>query len=248
MTKPQKDELFNMVSEQCISVLESLPPVEMDYELIGILARAYNNSDQELKAKKLLLTVKAEGGNDGVWNYRMGYSCFYLYQYKEALAYLERAKELGCGEWADELLPDCRKWLLEEREPQPPNSYVVDTLYENEYGCVMKHKDSISLCVYIEGDIPMQIGEKMNEIHEEAYMNGYNWEAFFNFYLSKHAPDIMVGMDTDSEAGTYVACYDLSDENEKRAEKFLALIKSLMEDEKELYRIIKEDGDKIEWD
>lgn len=88
----------------------------------------------------------------------------------------------------------------------------------------------------------------MNEIREEAYMNGYNGEAFFNFYLPKYDPDIMVGMDTDCEAGMYVACYDLSDENEKRAKKFLALIKSLMENEKELYRIIKEDGDKIEWD
>lgn len=88
----------------------------------------------------------------------------------------------------------------------------------------------------------------MNEIHEEAYMNGYNWEAFFNFYIPKYAPDIMVGMDTDSEAGMYVAYYDLSNENKKRAEKFLALIKFLMENEKELYRALKEDGDKIEWD
>lgn len=251
MTKLEKDVLLKMdwdECETCISILEALPPTEMDYELIGALARAYNNNDQEAKAKKLLLTVKAAGENDGLWNYRMGYSCFYLYQYKEALAYLERAKELGCSEWADELLPDCRKWLLEENESQLPNGYEAETLCENEYGCVLIHEDSISLCFYIEGDIPMQIGEKMNKIHEEAYMNGYNWEAFFNFYLSKYAPDIMIGLNTDSEAGMYVACYDLSDENEKMAEKFLALIKSLMENEKELYRVLKEDGDKIEWD
>lgn len=70
MTKPQKDELLNMDSKECISVMEALPPAEMDYELIGILAQAYNNSDQETKAKKLLLTAKAEGENDGLWKYR----------------------------------------------------------------------------------------------------------------------------------------------------------------------------------
>lgn len=248
MTKLQKDNLLNMDCEECISLLEVLLPEEMDYELVGILARAYNNDDQEAKAKKLLLTVKAEGENDGLWNYRMGYSCCYLFQYKEALIYLERAKELGCGEWADELLPDCRKWFLEESQSQPPISYESETICENEYGCVLKHEDSISVCFYIDGDIPLQIGEKMNEIHEEAYMNGYNWEAFFSFYLPKYAPDIMIGMDTDPEAGMYAACYDLNNENEKRAEKFLALIQFLMENENELYRVLKEDGDKIEWD
>ena len=29
----------------------------------------------------------------------------------------------------------------------------------------------------------LAIGEQMNEINEEAYMNGYNWDAFFNYYL-----------------------------------------------------------------
>lgn len=248
MTKLQRDELLNMDCEECISTLEALPPEELDYELIGLLARAYNNNDQEEKAKELLLTTKAEGENDGLWNYRMGYSCYYLFQHEEALAYLERAKELGCGEWADELLPDCKYWLLQKAKPQLQNMSESEALYENEYGCALKHEDSISVCFYIEGEIPLQIGEKMNEIHEEAYMNGYNWEAFFNFYLPKYAPDIMIGMETDPEAGMYAAYYDLNSENEKRAKKFLAVIKYLMEHEKEIYRVLKEDGDKIEWD
>lgn len=64
--------------------------------------------------------------------------------------------------------------------------------------------------------------------------------------MTKLQKDDLLNM--DCEAGMFVACYDLSDENEKRAEKFLALIKSLMENEKELYRVLKEDGDKVEWD
>jgi hypothetical protein len=116
------------------------------------------------------------------------------------------------------------------------------------YTAVVKHKDSISVCFYIEQDKPFAIGEKMNATNEEAYMNGYNWEAFFNYYLPKYAPDIAEGMEADPEAGMYVADYTLTPENEAKAEKFKAIIIALVENEEELYRIVREEGDKIEWD
>ena len=118
----------------------------------------------------------------------------------------------------------------------------------SEYTAIIKHDDGISVYFYIEQDRLLSIGEKMNAINEEAYMNGYNWEAFFNYYLPKYAPDIAEGMDTDPEAGTYVACYPLAPEYEARAEKFVALIGHLVENEEELYRIVREEGDEIEWD
>ena len=37
----------------------------------------------------------------------------------------------------------------------------------------------------------------MNEINEEAYMNGYNWDAFFNYYLEENAPDILESLESD---------------------------------------------------
>ena len=117
------------------------------------------------------------------------------------------------------------------------------------YASVVKHENSISMCFYIEQDKPFGIGEKMCEIKEDAYMNGYNWEAFFNYYLPKYAPDVAVGMGTDSEAGMYVAYYDdPTPENEAKAEKFVKIIESLVENEEELYRIVREEGDEIAWD
>lgn len=121
MTKEEKKILYDMGAKKAIKKLEALPAEQMDYDLIGILARAYNNNDEEQKAKDLMLTVKAVGEKDGVWNYRMGHSCFYLAQYEEALGYLERAKELGCGEWADELLPQC-KALINKPKLKPVNA------------------------------------------------------------------------------------------------------------------------------
>jgi len=40
----------------------------------------------------------------------------------------------------------------------------------------------------------------------------------------------------------------LTEENEKKAERFAEIIVSLIENEDELYRIVRENGDEIEWD
>ena len=113
---------------------------------------------------------------------------------------------------------------------------------------IVKTDSSISVCFYIKNDKPLKIGEKMNEINEDAYMNGYNWEAFFNYYLEENEPELMEGMETDPEAGMYVAYYDLTPKNEEKADKFIEIIKKLIENEEELYKIIRKDGNKIEWD
>lgn len=66
-----------------------------------------------------------------------------------------------------------------------------------DYAVTIKSNNSISVCFYIEQDKPFAIGEQMAEINEDAYMNGYNWESFFSYYLSTYAPEVGVGMKTD---------------------------------------------------
>ena len=94
----------------------------------------------------------------------------------------------------------------------------------------------------------MAVGEKMNAVCPDAYMNGYNWEALFRRYLEEKDPDILEGMRTDPEADMYVAYWPLSPENEARARRFEGIIRSLVENEEELCRIVREHGDEIEWD
>ncbi len=109
-------------------------------------------------------------------------------------------------------------------------------------------EDWIHVAFYIEHENILKIGEKMNEINEEAYMNGYNWEAFFNYYLEKNAPELLEGMDSDPEAGMYAAYYEVSPENEEKAKKFGEIIEYLVKNEDVLYQIVREHGDEIEWD
>lgn len=117
-----------------------------------------------------------------------------------------------------------------------------------DYVEVNKSNDHITVWFYNEQDKPFAVGEKMFAVNEDAYMNGYNWDAVFQYYLSKYAPDILEGLESDPEAGSYAAYYEVSPENEAKAQKFAELISALVEDEEELCRIVREEGDNIEWD
>lgn len=121
-----------------------------------------------------------------------------------------------------------------------------------EYVYKLVRNDEEVQCIDIwfqnEMDQVLKIGDKMYELNEEAYMNGYNWDALINYYLAKHAPEVLEGLDSDPEAGSYMARYEYSAENEKKADKFVKIIKYLIENEAELYRIVKEESDQIEWD
>ncbi len=81
--------------QDIIDVLERIPSKERDYETIGLLARAYNNIvDGYGKAAELLESIREEGEEDAVWNFRMGYSQYYLDNNVEALRYFNKAYEL----------------------------------------------------------------------------------------------------------------------------------------------------------
>lgn len=111
-----------------------------------------------------------------------------------------------------------------------------------------KSNERISVWFSNEDAKPLAIGQKMFAIDERAYMNGYNWDALFNYYLAKQAPDLLEGMRSDPEAGSYAAYYEPTSENEDKAEKFAEIIRFLIENEDELYRIVSEEGNNIKWD
>ncbi|MDE6022249.1 MAG: tetratricopeptide repeat protein, partial [Muribaculaceae bacterium] len=78
-----------------IRALESIPETERNFEIVGLLARAYNNIEAYIKAIDLLESVRKEGEEDALWNYRLGYSLYYMDDLTEALKYFSKAKELN---------------------------------------------------------------------------------------------------------------------------------------------------------
>lgn len=108
--------------------------------------------------------------------------------------------------------------------------------------------NSVSVQFANEHDKPFAIGERMNEVCDEAYMNGYNWDAFLNAYLSVYAPELLAELDPDPEAGSYFAHYPLTSENQAKAEKFKNIIVDLIENDEKIFAFLEEHGEEIEWD
>lgn len=117
-----------------------------------------------------------------------------------------------------------------------------------EYVKILKYGKIINVSFFIEQDKPFNVGEKMNEISKKAYMNGYNWEAFFNYYLEKNYPEVLKGVEFDPEAGMFTAYYDNTPENLTKAEKLKEVIIDLIENEEKLYEFIRNEASSIEWD
>ena len=116
--------------------------------------------------------------------------------------------------------------------------YVTTFAYKNEVGLTLQASD----------DRVFSLGQKLESLCPEAYMNGYNWEALLRYYLEKNAPDILENLDPDPEADMYAAHWPLTPENEAKAKRFEDLIRSLIEDEETLCRLVREEGGEIEWD
>ncbi len=108
--------------------------------------------------------------------------------------------------------------------------------------------DSIAISVDIGDEDILRIGNRLNEICDEAYMNGYNWEALLNAFLTENAPELLEDLESDSEAELYSACYTPCDKNRVKAHQLATLISTLTEQPDQLYHFVETNGDEIEWD
>lgn len=119
---------------------------------------------------------------------------------------------------------------------------------DNKYVQVIGSDDYISVCFYIENDEIMELGNRLNEVEEQAYMNGYNWDALIGYYVNVNAPELLVGFESDPEAGMYSGYYDNTDENMAKAEKLSECILKMIEDPDGLCEFVSDNRDDIPWD
>ncbi|MDR1105312.1 MAG: suppressor of fused domain protein, partial [Treponema sp.] len=89
------------------------------------------------EALKLLLDCAEEGKDDGVWNFRVGYSLYYLEREEEAAVYFKKAIDYGDdGEDTQAML----RYSLEEAEQKKRAAGYHPELYtEAETGCLEEH-------------------------------------------------------------------------------------------------------------
>ena len=117
-----------------------------------------------------------------------------------------------------------------------------------EFVKLIESDDCITVAFYIEDEQVMALGERLAEICEDAYMNGYNWDALLSCYLRKNMRALMNGMETDPEAGMYAAYYGTDDDSRARAQALAELIGDLVTDGDELCEFVGQYGEEIEWE
>ena len=81
--------------QEIIDLIEALPTEQLDTELIGELGRAYNNVGNYQKGLEILKSIENEEGNTTLWNWRVGYSYFFLKDFISAKKCLLKAYELN---------------------------------------------------------------------------------------------------------------------------------------------------------
>lgn len=117
-----------------------------------------------------------------------------------------------------------------------------------DYISIANYNDDYSVMFEVEDDEILALGERMNALCEDAYMNGYNWDALISCYLNENAPELLDGLDPDPEAGSCCAHYSGTEDNKGRAEQLAELITALVEDEERLFDFLRTHADIIEWD
>lgn len=122
-------------------------------------------------------------------------------------------------------------------------------MYEN---CIKlldpKEGELLLVCVYNEMEGLYELGERIHARFEEAYMNGYNWDALIRYYVATLDPELMEEIETDPEAGSFAAYMPYSHSNIEKMKRFESHIRSMVSDELALMKFIEQNIDAIEWD
>ena len=91
----EKIESLNEIEkyQEIIDLIEALPAEQLNTELMGELGRAYNNIEEYEKGLEILKSIENEVGDTALWNWRIGYSYFFLEDYPKAEKYFLKVYE-----------------------------------------------------------------------------------------------------------------------------------------------------------
>ena len=217
--------------QKIIDALEAIPAQARTPEMDSELARAYNNlatpEDRELYQKALsLLKPHADYfAEDHCWNFRMGYSYYFLDQEGRALPYFRKALEkLPGDEDTQELIDDC-----ERRITLPQFTACFRERTENWWETFAEMEGSLRQMMDDDKDhtrgaeLVAQMEETLNLVFDEiSFEMGFNGEKheliltpegdkvklFELIYFQKHAPkevlehwNILVGRQPSPNTG-----------------------------------------------
>ncbi|WP_240516695.1 hypothetical protein [Brachyspira sp. G79] len=92
-----------------IELIYSIDEAERDYEVIALLARALNNTQNYDEALDHLMYIREDGIDDPLWYFRVGYSYFYKNEKDTAKQYFYKTIELMDGHKNIEILESSKR-------------------------------------------------------------------------------------------------------------------------------------------
>ena len=121
--------------QEIIDLIEALPAERLNTELIGQLARAYNNVENYAKGLELLKSIEFEEGNSFQWNWRAGFSYFFLEDFINAEKCFLKAYELDPddNDTCDFLIAIYRNLAKLENENQNSEKSIEYALKAKKY-------------------------------------------------------------------------------------------------------------------
>ena len=127
------DELWKY--QEIIDLIEALPTEQLDTELIGELGKAYNNIENYEKGLKILKSIEFEEGNSFQWNWRVGFSYFFLEDFINAEKCFLKAYELDPddNDTCDFLIAIYRNLAKLENENQNSEKSIEYALESRKY-------------------------------------------------------------------------------------------------------------------
>lgn len=162
---------------QIIGLIRATKGFAEDYQLVCLLARAYNNLDKYEEAIVLLESVEDEGKTDALWHFRLGYAYYYRNdsdKIDKALELTKKAYAMG-REDALELIALIKSDL--DMDLSQEEAAILDELSEENL------EENGPLVIYSE--------KAMNavEAHVETYFGEYE-----QVFHEIHSPDLHIDL------------------------------------------------------
>ncbi|MGN7399872.1 SMI1/KNR4 family protein [Cytobacillus praedii] len=88
--------------QKIADLLIAIPDEERDYEVVSLLARAYNNLGLYENALFQLEDIAGAGKQDSLWHYRLGYTLYHLGRFEDAVQAFRRSDQLEPGDQSTE--------------------------------------------------------------------------------------------------------------------------------------------------
>ena len=146
MSNPKREAMLARISgwhendehQKILSELNGIPREFWDYEVTCLYARALNNAEKYEDALNLLMGVRTQGRNDGLWHFRVGYSMYFLGREEEAAGHVQKAIDLGDNsEDTRKLLKACLEEAEQKKKSQKEYNPLIYT--EKEMNALERH-------------------------------------------------------------------------------------------------------------